>query len=143
MKVSANGNGSYAAGDIYCWEIKFHILHGRNGRNSMTGYWAPYSGDTNMTMFSSTQSLDQVGCGFYVSTQYYSNSGSPNANTSYDGHEFSLSNFGQDFNMSKNTNYSNRFSSSDTPWGGSGIYGSDGPGMHGSCLLYTSDAADE
>ena len=115
MKVSANGNGSYAAGDIYCWEIKFHILHGRNGRNSMTGYWAPYSGDTNMTMFQSSQSLDQVGCGFYVSTQYYSNAGNPNANTSYDGHEFGLSQYGQDFNMSKNINYSNRFSSSDTP----------------------------
>ena len=36
MKVSANGNGTYAAGDIYCWEIKFHILHGRSCRNGMS-----------------------------------------------------------------------------------------------------------
>ena len=136
MKVSATGNGTYAAGDIYCWEIKFHILHGRNGRGSSTGYWAPYSGDTNMTMFSSTQSLTQVGVGFYVATQYYSNAGSPNANTSYDGHEFIFSQYAQDYNMTKNGNYSNRFSSSDTPWGGSGMYGSDGPGMHGSFRYY-------
>tara|TARA_R100001510_G_scaffold56174_1_gene61255 strand:+ start:2494 stop:3354 length:861 start_codon:yes stop_codon:yes gene_type:complete len=139
MKVSANGNGSYAAGDIYCWEVKFHILHGRNGRNTMTGYWAPYSGDTNMTMFSNTQSLDQIGCGFYNGTQYYASAGNPNANTPYDGYEFSLAQFGQDFNMSKNTNYSNRFSASETPWGGSGIYGADGPGMHGSFRYYNGN----
>ena len=136
MKVSANGNGTYAAGDIYCWEIKFHILHGRSGRGTQTGYWAPYSGDTNMTMFQSSQSLKPIGGGLGCSTQYYQEMGNPNANTSYDGHEFILSNYAQDYNATDNGNYSNRFSTSATPWGNSGIFGSDGPGMHGSFRYY-------
>jgi hypothetical protein len=136
MKVSANGNGTYAAGDIYCWEIRFHILHGRSGRNTMSTYWAPYSGDTNMAMFQSSQSLKPIGGGLGCSTQYYNEMGNPNANTSYDGHEFIFTNYAQSTSMTDNGNYSNRFSTSATPWDTSGMYGSDGPGMQGSFRYY-------